>query len=89
MVRVILLHGVGSLTSFLSNVLNRGLGTAAEYGGPAKFATKIHKSPEKWNATGDLKFLNDWYVEYFTSSYVSDVLLRTYKLGEERTFKVL
>ncbi|EDR10844.1 phytase, partial [Laccaria bicolor S238N-H82] len=39
----------------------------ASYGGPAKFATKIHKNPEKWNASGDLDFLNDW----------------TYKLGEE------
>ncbi|KAF8811998.1 phytase [Phlegmacium glaucopus] len=39
----------------------------ASYGGPANFATKLHKSPESWNATGDLDFLNDW----------------TYKLGEE------
>jgi len=39
----------------------------ASFGGPAKFATKLHKSPESWNATGELDFLNDW----------------TYKLGEE------
>ncbi|KAF8228627.1 phosphoglycerate mutase-like protein [Tricholoma matsutake] len=39
----------------------------ASYGGPARLATKIHKSPENWNAMGDLTFLNDW----------------TYKLGEE------
>ena len=32
----------------------------ASYGGPAKFAGRLHKSPEKWNATGDLKFLNEW-----------------------------
>ncbi|KDR81978.1 hypothetical protein GALMADRAFT_240377 [Galerina marginata CBS 339.88] len=39
----------------------------ASYGGPAKFGTKLHKSPESWNASGDLEFLNGW----------------TYKLGEE------
>ncbi|KAF8162781.1 histidine phosphatase superfamily [Crassisporium funariophilum] len=39
----------------------------SSYAGPAKFATKLHKSPELWNASGSLEFLNDW----------------TYKLGEE------
>jgi hypothetical protein len=34
----------------------------ADFGGPAQFATKLHKSPESWNATGELKFLNDWCV---------------------------
>jgi hypothetical protein len=35
--------------------------TIASYGGPTKFATKVHQSAEKWNATGDAEFLNDWY----------------------------
>ncbi|KAG5640451.1 hypothetical protein DXG03_008594 [Asterophora parasitica] len=39
----------------------------AAYGGPSKLADRLHKAAEKWNATGDLDFLNDW----------------TYKLGEE------
>ncbi|KAG2001830.1 hypothetical protein CC2G_004959 [Coprinopsis cinerea AmutBmut pab1-1] len=39
----------------------------SEYGGPAKFANKIHKNPQSWDATGELSFLNDW----------------TFKLGEE------
>ncbi|KAF8898246.1 histidine phosphatase superfamily [Gymnopilus junonius] len=39
----------------------------ASYGGPSKFGGKLHKSPESWNASGDLDFLNEW----------------TYKLGEE------
>ncbi|KAG6854185.1 hypothetical protein C0991_009837 [Blastosporella zonata] len=39
----------------------------AAYGGPAKLARKLNKEAANWNATGDLKFLNDW----------------TYKLGEE------
>ena len=34
----------------------------ASYGGPAKISTKLHKSPESWNATGELRFLNDWCV---------------------------
>ncbi|TDL20712.1 phosphoglycerate mutase-like protein [Rickenella mellea] len=39
----------------------------ASYGGPADFARRLHKSAAKWNASGELSFLNDW----------------TYKLGEE------
>ncbi|KAH9951980.1 phosphoglycerate mutase-like protein [Amylocystis lapponica] len=39
----------------------------ASYGGPAVFASKLHKVASKWTATGSLSFLNDW----------------TYKLGEE------
>ena len=32
----------------------------ASYGGPANFGTKLHKSPESWNASGPLDFLNEW-----------------------------
>ncbi|KAH9483581.1 3-phytase A [Psilocybe cubensis] len=39
----------------------------ASFGGPAKLGRKLHRSPESWNASGDLEFLNGW----------------TYKLGEE------
>jgi hypothetical protein len=39
----------------------------ASYGGPAKFATKVHTHAPHWSATGDLEFINQW----------------TYKLGEE------
>ncbi|KAF5324577.1 hypothetical protein D9611_004222 [Ephemerocybe angulata] len=39
----------------------------ASYGGPAPFAARLHKNAAKWNATGELDFLNEW----------------TYKLGEE------
>ncbi|KZT11458.1 phosphoglycerate mutase-like protein [Laetiporus sulphureus 93-53] len=39
----------------------------ASFGGPASFATKLHESADKWNASDSLSFLNDW----------------TYKLGEE------
>lgn len=69
------------------DVLRGGSGFTASYGGPARFATKIHKSPENWNAMGDLTFLNDWYVEPAIQPRASDALLRTYKLGEERMFK--
>ncbi|KAF9464573.1 histidine phosphatase superfamily [Collybia nuda] len=37
------------------------------YGGPASFAGRLNAEPEKWNASGDLEFMNEW----------------TYKLGEE------
>ncbi|KAF8894812.1 histidine phosphatase superfamily [Infundibulicybe gibba] len=39
----------------------------ASYGGPAKFAKKINDNAAKWNASGNLDFLNEW----------------SYKLGEE------
>lgn len=39
----------------------------ASFGGPAKFATRLHDSASQWVATGQLAFLNEW----------------TYKLGEE------
>ncbi|KAI0349614.1 phytase [Trametes cingulata] len=39
----------------------------ASYGGPANFSARIARSPESWNAHGQLEFLNHW----------------TYKLGEE------
>ena len=32
----------------------------AAYGGPAKFASKLHKNAHKWDATDDLDFLNSW-----------------------------
>ena len=32
------------------------------YGGPAKFATKVHNHGTKWGAHGSLSFLNDWLV---------------------------
>ena len=33
---------------------------AADYGGPAKFATRLHESTSQWEATGKLAFLNEW-----------------------------
>ncbi|EGO00975.1 hypothetical protein SERLA73DRAFT_178983 [Serpula lacrymans var. lacrymans S7.3] len=39
----------------------------ASYGGPSKFAGRLHDAAENWHATGKLSFINDW----------------TYKLGEE------
>ncbi|KAF8894811.1 histidine phosphatase superfamily [Infundibulicybe gibba] len=39
----------------------------ASYGGPAKFAKRMNDNAAKWNASGNLDFLNEW----------------TYKLGEE------
>lgn len=39
----------------------------ASYGGPAQLADRLNKAAEKWTASGDLEFLNEW----------------TYKLGEE------
>jgi hypothetical protein len=32
----------------------------ADYGGPAKFATRLHESASQWEATGKLAFLNEW-----------------------------
>ena len=29
---------------------------------PSKFSRKLNKSPETWNASGDLDFLNSWFV---------------------------
>ena len=49
------------------------VGTTASYGSPGQFATKVHKSPEKWNATGNLEFLNEWYV---VKTYHSIFLMR-------------
>ncbi|TRM63976.1 histidine phosphatase superfamily [Schizophyllum amplum] len=39
----------------------------ASYGGPANFSGRLHDVADKWNASGDLEFMNEW----------------TYKLGEE------
>ncbi|KAG6909600.1 hypothetical protein DXG01_016639 [Tephrocybe rancida] len=43
------------------------LGYAAAFGGPSKLAGELNRAAANWNATGKLKFLNEW----------------TYKLGEE------
>lgn len=32
----------------------------ASYGGPVKFASRLHKEAAGWDASGDLAFLNDW-----------------------------
>ncbi|RDB19457.1 3-phytase A [Hypsizygus marmoreus] len=39
----------------------------ASYGGPANFSGRLNAVTEKWNASGELDFMNEW----------------TYKLGEE------
>ncbi|KAF8214171.1 phosphoglycerate mutase-like protein [Mycena galopus ATCC 62051] len=39
----------------------------ASYGGPANFSSRLHAAADKWTASGDLAFMNEW----------------TYKLGEE------
>ncbi|KAF5386917.1 hypothetical protein D9615_002003 [Tricholomella constricta] len=39
----------------------------SSYGGPARLAGRLNDAAAKWNASGDLEFLNEW----------------TYKLGEE------
>ncbi|KAJ7265461.1 histidine phosphatase superfamily [Mycena haematopus] len=39
----------------------------ASYGGPANFTSRLHAAADKWTASGDLAFMNEW----------------TYKLGEE------
>ncbi|KZV87033.1 phosphoglycerate mutase-like protein [Exidia glandulosa HHB12029] len=39
----------------------------ASYGGPVKFASRLHEEAANWDASGELSFLNDW----------------TYKLGSE------
>lgn len=55
-------HGVRCLMlKSMTCLLTAGL-LIASYGGPANFATKLHKSPESWNVTGELDFLNDWCV---------------------------
>lgn len=39
---------------------------SAAYGGPANFSGRLNAVAEKWNASGDLEFMNDWYVaEYW------------------------
>lgn len=38
------------------------------YGGPAAFAGRLNAAPEKWNGTGALEFMNDWYVECSSKS---------------------
>jgi hypothetical protein len=32
----------------------------ASYAGPAKFAGRLHAAVEKWTASGDLSFMNEW-----------------------------
>ncbi|KAI0791592.1 phosphoglycerate mutase-like protein [Irpex lacteus] len=39
----------------------------ASYGGPANFSGRLNQAASKWNATGELEFMNEW----------------RYKLGEE------
>ncbi|KAJ7368930.1 phosphoglycerate mutase-like protein [Mycena albidolilacea] len=39
----------------------------ASYGGPANFSSRLHAVADKWTASGELEFMNEW----------------TYKLGEE------
>ena len=34
----------------------------ASFGGPAAFAKRLHESAEGWDGTGDLDFMNHWYV---------------------------
>jgi hypothetical protein len=36
------------------------LSPTASYGGPSKFAAKVHDAGVNWSAEGDLSFLNDW-----------------------------
>jgi hypothetical protein len=41
------------------------VGTIATYAGPAEFAGRLYNATlagEKWSASGDLEFLNDWCV---------------------------
>ena len=67
MERDTLQHGVYIFIFFCLNLFtDSGVWLIASYGGPAKFATKLHKSPGKWNATGELDFLNKWCVFYYT-----------------------
>ncbi|KAG6854187.1 hypothetical protein C0991_009839 [Blastosporella zonata] len=37
----------------------------SSYGGPPQLAGKLNKATTSWNATGELDFLNDWYVKMF------------------------
>ncbi|KAF8638870.1 hypothetical protein AX17_001926 [Amanita inopinata Kibby_2008] len=65
-------HGARYPTSWgMLLILYHGLILAqnieAAYGGPARLAAHLHDTANKWNASGELEFLNSW----------------TYKLGEE------
>jgi hypothetical protein len=54
-------------------------------GSPADFADKLHRHPAMWNATGDLEFLNQWFVlPQSFHSFIPIFVCRTYKLGTER-----
>lgn len=37
-----------------------GCVTLAAWAGPAMFAKRLNQAAPKWNATGDLAFLNEW-----------------------------
>lgn len=59
----------------------------ASFGGPSKLSRRLHKSPETWNASGELDFLNSWSVSpLFLTFRLKYVVYRTYKLGEERKY---
>jgi len=34
----------------------------ASYGGPANFSGRLNQLADKWTTSGDLEFMNDWYV---------------------------
>lgn len=61
---------------------------AASYGGPANFSGRLHDAAASWDASGDLDFMNEWYVLSDLSGTVTHYQDRTYKLGEERTSHV-
>lgn len=46
--------------SIVCNTDNHVLLSTANFGGPAKFATRLHESASQWEATGQLAFLNEW-----------------------------
>jgi hypothetical protein len=46
--------------SIVCNTDNNALWSTASFGGPAKFATRLHDSASQWVATGQLAFLNEW-----------------------------
>lgn len=54
--------GGGRSFCYRSHMLARLIIFIDSYGGPAKFATKIHGYGTKWNARGSLSFLNNWLV---------------------------
>ena len=63
----------------------------AAYGGPANFSSRLNQVATKWNASGELSFMNEWCVSLFQYEY--NILahcstFRTYKLGEESTLPV-